>query len=177
MYCYIKSPPDQTSDVSESHAHVLQDTSHERESTAEDKRLRPRLDTCLSTWIVTCSPWPARTPSQVDKSTREAGIKAGGKVKRRKLFHQNSSIFTPTGSSRFQPHHDQKKEDHEKQKACQFQRNPSRTKFLLEPGTETYRKNMARNRQTDSTDYTESGRSSQGPLLLSRLFFHLINTH
>lgn len=105
---------------------------------------------------IKCFPWPDRTSSQVNKSTREVGIKAGTKSKAENYFDQNSPVFTPTGSSHFQSHHDQKEEDHEKQKACQFQRNPSRTKFLLEPGTETYRKKVTQNRQTDSTDYTNT---------------------
>lgn len=36
MYCDIKSSPYQTSDVSEYHACVLQDTNQKRESTTED---------------------------------------------------------------------------------------------------------------------------------------------
>lgn len=78
LYCDIKSSPYQTSDVSEYHAHVLQDTNQERESTTEDTLPQTKLDTCLSTWSMMCFPWSARTPSNVDKSTREVRIKAGG---------------------------------------------------------------------------------------------------
>lgn len=141
--------------------------------------LRPRLDTCLSTWIAMCFLWPARTPSQVDKSTREVGIKAGGKVKSRKLFsskffhlHSNRvfSLSASPWSEKGRPW---------KAKGMPIPEKPKQNKI---PARTRNRDIQEENgpEQTDRQHWLHKHRlegSSQGPLLLSRLFFHLINTH
>lgn len=88
-------------------------------------------------------------------------------------FGKNSSIFISTKLSYFQPPHSQK----DCEKRNQFQKNPSTTKVLLEPGT--HRKKKTWNRQTDRRTalITQTRRGREKPRHpFSRLFLCL-NKH